>query len=125
MRFFRGSQAVGFPVFLMGRRGFRSEDFGRFNLWRPTVVDRTGGSNRLSALPTGSRWNRALPGAEFGNSNVWFPNSSIECAAASGAGHCPVLSLDDRGGGGDGGDVGDGEQDASAAHGLKAGLRAA
>ncbi len=28
--------------------------------------------------------------AEFGNSNVWFPNSSIEPAAASGTGHCPV-----------------------------------
>ena len=29
-------------------------------------------------------------GAEFGNSNLWFPNSSIEPAAAGGTGHCPV-----------------------------------
>ena len=28
----------------------------------PEFVDRTRGSNRLSALPTGSKWNRALPG---------------------------------------------------------------
>ncbi len=27
----------------------------------PEVVDRTGGSNRPSALPTGSRWQSALP----------------------------------------------------------------
>ena len=42
--------------------GFKTADFGRFNLWRPTAVDRTGGSNRLSALPTGgSKWVQALP----------------------------------------------------------------
>ena len=27
---------------------------------------------------------------EFGNLNLWFPNSSIEPAEASGTGHCPV-----------------------------------
>ena len=26
--------------------------------------------------------------AEFGNSNVWFPNSSTGCAAAGGCRHC-------------------------------------
>ena len=31
----------------------------------PEFVERTGGS----------KWGRALPGAEFGNSNLWFPNS--------------------------------------------------
>ena len=41
--------------------GFIGADFGRFNLWRPTVVDRTGGSNRLSALPTGSNLLSATP----------------------------------------------------------------
>ena len=45
---------------------FESADFGRFNLWRPTVVDRTRGSRWQSALPTvdrtrGSRWQSALP----------------------------------------------------------------
>ena len=34
--------------------GFNNADFGRFNLWRPLGVNRTRGSNRLSALPTGS-----------------------------------------------------------------------
>ena len=29
-------------------------------------------------------------GAEFGNFNVWFPNSSIEPAAASGTGYYPA-----------------------------------
>ena len=29
---------------------------------------------------------------EFGNFNVWFPNSSIEPAAASGSGHCPAAA---------------------------------
>ncbi len=32
----------------------------------------------------GSKWNRTLPGAEFGNLNLWFPNSSLEPAAATG-----------------------------------------
>ena len=32
------------------------EDLGRFNLWRPTVVDRM----------RGSKWNRALPGGGLG-----------------------------------------------------------
>ena len=41
--------------------GFNHADFGRSDVWRPIVVDRTGGSNRLSAQPTGSQWNRALP----------------------------------------------------------------
>ena len=33
----------------------------------PEFVDRTGGSKWLSALPTGSKWNRALPGWEGEN----------------------------------------------------------
>ena len=33
----------------------KTADLGRFNLWRPMVVERIRGSNRLSALPTGSR----------------------------------------------------------------------
>ena len=52
----------------------------------PEFVERTGGS----------KWNRALPGAEFGNSNLWFPNSSKEPAAASGAGHCPAQNSGTR-----------------------------
>ena len=76
--------------------GFNNADFGRFNLWRPIVVNRTRGSNRLSALPTGSA-GMSFPGkfrkiAEFGNSNLWFPNSSPEPAAASGTGHCPAAA---------------------------------
>ena len=39
----------------------KTADLGRFNLWRPMVVERIRGSNRLSALPTGSRWLSALP----------------------------------------------------------------
>ena len=90
-------------------------DLGRFNLWRPMIVDRMRGSNRPSAMPTGvfrelpenrrirelqfmvpefvdrmrgSQWMQAQPAgnsrktAEFGNSNLWFPNSSPEPAAA-------------------------------------------
>ena len=36
----------------------------------------------------------AEPTAEFGNSGLWFPNSSLESAAASGSGPCPVGSAD-------------------------------
>ena len=36
-------------------------DFGRFNLWRPIVVARTGGSKWQSAQPTGSRCVQAQP----------------------------------------------------------------
>ena len=36
----------------------------------PEFVDRTGGSNLLSAPPTGSRWNRALPGGQT-SVGVW------------------------------------------------------
>ena len=55
--------------------GFQNADIGRSNLWRPMVVTRTGGSkrlsalptgsNRLSALPTGSKWLSALPTGEI------------------------------------------------------------
>ena len=31
-------------------------DFGRSDVWRPTVVARIGGSRWVSALPTGSEW---------------------------------------------------------------------
>ena len=41
--------------------GFKNADLGRFNLWRPMVVAKTGGSKWLSALPTGSRWVQAQP----------------------------------------------------------------
>ena len=37
------------------------EDLGRFNLWRPMVVARTGGSKCMQAQPAGSRWASALP----------------------------------------------------------------
>ena len=57
-------------------------DLGRFNLWRPMVVDRIGGSkwNRalpggskwVQAQPAGSRWNRALPGPTPPNAVPWF-----------------------------------------------------
>ena len=39
----------------------KTADLGRFNLWRPMVVERIRGSNRLSALPTGSRCVQAQP----------------------------------------------------------------
>ena len=53
------------------------------------VVDRMRGSRWQSALPTGSKWVQAQPAGnadknlpenlweieEFGNSNLWFPNS--------------------------------------------------
>ena len=34
-------------------------DLGRSNLWRPMVVDRTGGSRWVQAQPAGSRWVQA------------------------------------------------------------------
>ena len=40
---------------------FRNADLGRFNVWRPMVVERIRGSKWLSALPTGSKWVQALP----------------------------------------------------------------
>ena len=87
------------PEFVARTRGSkwnRALPGGSFNLWRPIVVNRTRGSNRLSALPTGSA-GMSFPGkfrktAEFGNSNLWFPNSSLEPAAASGTGHCPAAA---------------------------------
>ncbi len=36
-------------------------DFGRFNLWRPIVVERTRGSKRVQAQPAGSKRVQALP----------------------------------------------------------------
>ncbi len=90
-------------------------DLGRSNLWRPMVVDRNASwgiracfpqaknlealiygrqIRAASAAASGSR-QRRLPirrefcgFAEFGNFNLWFPNSSTEPAAASGSRHC-------------------------------------
>ena len=63
--FFRGVTTVWPPlkgeVPATQAVGFIGADFGRFNLWRPTVVDRTRGSNRLSTLSTGSNRLSALP----------------------------------------------------------------
>ena len=39
----------------------KTADLGRSDLWRPTVVDRTRGSNRNQALPGGSKWVQAQP----------------------------------------------------------------
>ena len=57
-------------------------DLGRFNLWRPMVVNKIRGSG----------WTWALSSADFGNFNLRFPKSSIEPAAATGTGHCPADS---------------------------------
>ena len=62
--------------------GFESADFGRFNLWRPIVVDRTRGSPSRQRRLTIRK--EACGFAEFGKLNLWFPNSSPEPAAASG-----------------------------------------
>ena len=62
-------------------RALPGADLGRFNLWRPMVVERMRGSNRPSALPT-------RKAEEFGDSNLWSPNSSIEPAAATGRRPC-------------------------------------
>ena len=61
-------------------------DIGRSNLWRPMVVERTGGSRWVQAQP-------ARKSGKFGKFNLCFPNSSLEPAAASGAGHCPADRL--------------------------------
>ena len=60
------------PIIRKEACGF--EDFEAFNLWASIVVDRRGGSNRLSARPTGSKWKRALPAG----SGLWgsLPESS-------------------------------------------------
>ena len=50
---FKGALIAPTMPFLSGE-GFANADLGRFNVWRPMVVDRTGGSKRLSALPTGN-----------------------------------------------------------------------
>ena len=42
-------------------------------------------------ITTGCRL--SLPDAEFEKSNICFPNSSIEPAAAGGCRHCPVINL--------------------------------
>ena len=71
-------------------------DLGRFNLWRPMVVERI----------RGSRWNRALPGGGAASQSAGNPadsktlaaliyggqRSSIGCAVASGTGHCPAAA---------------------------------
>ena len=53
-------------------------NLGRFNLWRPMVVNKIRGSG----------WTWALSSADFGNFNLRFPKSSIEPAAATGCRHC-------------------------------------
>ena len=44
--------------------GLNHADFGRFNLWRPTVVARTRGSKWLSALPTAKNLEASIYEAE-------------------------------------------------------------
>ena len=86
-------------------------DLGRFNLWRPMVVNKIRGSGWTWALssadfgnfnlrfpkssiePAAATGSGVCPDAEFGNSNVWFPNSSTEPAAASGTGPCPAADF--------------------------------
>ena len=51
----------------------------------PEFVDRMRGSKWVQAQPAG----KSRETGEFGNSNLWFPNSCREPAAASGSGHCP------------------------------------
>ena len=78
---FKGALIAPTMPFLSGEvpaaqvEGFANADLGRFNLWRPMIVDRTGGSKRLSSLPTvdrtgGSMWPSALP---TGNAGMSFP----------------------------------------------------
>ena len=52
----------------------------------PEFVDRMRGSKCVQAQPAG----KSRETGEFGNSNLWFPNSSPEPAEAGGSGHCPV-----------------------------------
>ena len=63
-------------------------DFGRFNLWRPIVVDRTGGSKWVSALPTGgskwvqaqpagSKWVSALPTSFVNRTVIWSKRAEM------------------------------------------------
>ena len=66
----------------------KTEDLGRSNLWRPTVVDRMRGSKWLSALPTGVF--RASPGKPKTLAAPIYGGqwSSPEPAAASGCRPC-------------------------------------
>ena len=63
-------------------RGFA--DLGRSSLWRPTVVDRTRGSNRVQAQP--ARRQQVAPGTArrrqvaVGNADLQFAGSSCEFA---------------------------------------------
>ncbi len=82
----RQQVGLGTIVFIVPRR-IREVQF-----MLPEFVDRTGGSKWNRALPGGSKWvwaQSCLPSyEEFGKSNLCFPNSSIEPAAASGSRPC-------------------------------------
>ena len=83
-------------------RGFA--DLGRSSLWRPTVVDRTRGSNRVQAQPArrqqvapGTAWPAMLAGVFRGipENRRTQPLQSMAAgfvfcpATAGGSGHCP------------------------------------
>ncbi len=53
--------AAGSARPVISREFWKSEDLGRFNLWRPMVVDRMRGSKCVQAQPAGSKWVSALP----------------------------------------------------------------
>ena len=59
--------------------GFSFKDLGRSDLWRPTVVDKTRGTNRNRALPGGSRW-LSSQSARVGNADMSFPGKSRKTA---------------------------------------------
>ena len=57
----------------------KTADLGRSDLWRPTVVDKTRGTNRNRALPGGSRW-LSSQSARVGNADMSFPGKSRKTA---------------------------------------------
>ena len=73
-------------------RGDRKGRIRELQCMVPEFVERTRGSQWVQAQPAGASPSRRACGeigkSELGNSNVWFPNSSREPAAASGSRHC-------------------------------------
>ena len=66
-------------------------EISRSNLWRLVSCSirrqqvRAGSASRQRRHEFSGEFRKT---AEFGNSNLWFPNSSPEPAAATGTGHC-------------------------------------
>ena len=78
-----GTLVYGSPI----RRRNRRQQVGAGSACRQQVSVGTADWQQVEAMPT---INPQRGFGEFGNSGLWFPNSSIEPAEAGGTGHCPA-----------------------------------